>query len=903
MYSRHCHEIWTTSIQEIEQLLAKSDSIAVNGSHESSVRKLQSCNQLHPLQNTNLSLIDYACILQTAAFCEIYARYIQILKNLSTLHAYIRQPQQREIVCRAIEYCALLLSDTWFALVKSNKLVDVIDFGQTLESLQLTCDDLDIPMLGMLRQRTSSSTLQHSDRTSNSPAPDAAINTASTVVSSSTTAFSSVPSNVVQRQLRREADLGSLRKGAMDELRNVEGCALRLQEQERVSRWLQCHIDTSAGRWPINIPLKGDLPIAASQPTHESLVASEKKTSKKADAITKKGKPNSNSASATFGATRDISLVESPTLPAILDLRAEFNKLSSKWNRINKGTLARHKDHLLGVDNSDILDSLPLPRRGSSIDAVQFDVLADDLRPAVIEEIQMDVRSEAIKRCEDANARVPVIKQAKSENQPASKQKKALSIQSKETTSNNSSPTSSNVVGVNIPSKREESNSSATASTGLIDPLNAKDHNVLLLDLKACGILREPVVDTPISDFLGESFLVHPQIDLQSHHVKKVRAGGKTAHAAESKEEPVLPYPPLSLAGVRQLVTVQCIYPLLTFSARAALLSAEKVGASSASSTVTAAATKAVSMLIHGPPKSGKTMLTMAIARESGSFIFDLSPSVIAGKFPGDEIESIVRTVFVAAKRTSPSIIYIDDVEKVFIMDKTRSMAFTPPGGEPPCRIRKQLLIEIASLTPYDGVFVISNSSNPQACVGNDEKEMIDAFPVLIRMPLPDHRSRRAILETMCENYGCYLDNDTCWCSPPINNEESPHTLGDDVLHVAACMLEGYTAGTIIQCMENSLDTWKQQQQQQQQSVHKAQFLDYFAEAVAAIHPVNADGMMSGDMGVAHVDTTEISNGDWTAHAHAIQQKKVSAAEITANDTGAVQDDESKRKLKKKVRN
>jgi hypothetical protein len=105
-----------------------------------------------------------------------------------------------------------------------------------------------------------------------------------------------------------------------------------------------------------------------------------------------------------------------------------------------------------------------------------------------------------------------------------------------------------------------------------------------------------------------------------------------------------------------------------------------------------------------------------------------------------------VPQVFAAAKAAAPSVIRISDAEQIFIQDKSRAAALAPPGGEPPCRLRRQLLAEAAALTPAHGVLVLCTSASPQACVQRDEADFLAFFQLLVHLPLPGERSRRALL-------------------------------------------------------------------------------------------------------------------------------------------------------------
>ena len=51
--------------------------------------------------------------------------------------------------------------------------------------------------------------------------------------------------------------------------------------------------------------------------------------------------------------------------------------------------------------------------------------------------------------------------------------------------------------------------------------------------------------------------------------------------------------------------------------------------------------------------------------------------------------------MFKAARALAPSVVLLEDADQVFVSDKTRATALAPPGGEPPNRIKKQLLAEV----------------------------------------------------------------------------------------------------------------------------------------------------------------------------------------------------------------
>ena len=55
----------------------------------------------------------------------------------------------------------------------------------------------------------------------------------------------------------------------------------------------------------------------------------------------------------------------------------------------------------------------------------------------------------------------------------------------------------------------------------------------------------------------------------------------------------------------------------------------------------------------------------------------------------------LTEQVFKAAHALAPSVVLVEDVDHVFLTDRARAALVTPPGGEPPSRIRKALVAEV----------------------------------------------------------------------------------------------------------------------------------------------------------------------------------------------------------------
>ncbi|PVV03554.1 hypothetical protein BB560_001959 [Smittium megazygosporum] len=70
-------------------------------------------------------------------------------------------------------------------------------------------------------------------------------------------------------------------------------------------------------------------------------------------------------------------------------------------------------------------------------------------------------------------------------------------------------------------------------------------------------------------------------------------------------------------------------------------------------------------LLLFGPPGTGKTMLAKAVAKESGSLVLNIRSSDVYDKYVG-ESEKLVKAIFSLARKISPCVIFIDEVDALF---------------------------------------------------------------------------------------------------------------------------------------------------------------------------------------------------------------------------------------------
>ena len=257
-----------------------------------------------------------------------------------------------------------------------------------------------------------------------------------------------------------------------------------------------------------------------------------------------------------------------------------------------------------------------------------------------------------------------------------------------------------------------------------------------------------------LTDFIGEFNYIHSMLD-------------------DIKEAPYDP----SMALIRQLVTEYIIFPLGSEMVRSRFPD------------------KIASFLFYGPPGTGKTLVVRACVHETNSIFFDLSPNNIDGKYAyKKEEEKLVASVMMTAKEYQPSIIYVDECEKVWPgkakKGKKGKKGKAKKGSDPsnPARIKK-------TMTKWKGKFldhqtritIIGCTCDPESGSKKDFKKFFDKA---IYFPFPDYTTRRLMWKNFIEGGGGKLKQDF-----PLST----------LAHISA----GYSAGSIKQTCEKVLTDYR----------------------------------------------------------------------------------------------
>ncbi len=150
-------------------------------------------------------------------------------------------------------------------------------------------------------------------------------------------------------------------------------------------------------------------------------------------------------------------------------------------------------------------------------------------------------------------------------------------------------------------------------------------------------------------------------------------------------------------------------------------------------------------VLLVGPPGTGKTYLSKAVAGEAGVPFFSISGSDFVEMYVGVGA-SRVRDLFKDAKKNSPCIIFIDEIDAV----GRKRGAGLGGGHDEREQTLNQLLVEMDGFGKNEGIIVMAATNRPD--ILDPAILRPGRFDRRVYIGIPDVREREAILNVHTKN-------------------------------------------------------------------------------------------------------------------------------------------------------
>lgn len=150
-------------------------------------------------------------------------------------------------------------------------------------------------------------------------------------------------------------------------------------------------------------------------------------------------------------------------------------------------------------------------------------------------------------------------------------------------------------------------------------------------------------------------------------------------------------------------------------------------------------------VLLVGPPGTGKTYISKAVAGEAGVPFYSISGSDFVEMFVGVGA-SRVRDMFKEAKKNSPCIIFIDEIDAV----GRRRGAGLGGGHDEREQTLNQLLVEMDGFSTNEGIIIMAATNRPD--ILDPALLRPGRFDRQIQIGLPDVRERYEILKVHTKN-------------------------------------------------------------------------------------------------------------------------------------------------------
>ncbi|KAI0797892.1 hypothetical protein C8Q75DRAFT_24213 [Abortiporus biennis] len=147
--------------------------------------------------------------------------------------------------------------------------------------------------------------------------------------------------------------------------------------------------------------------------------------------------------------------------------------------------------------------------------------------------------------------------------------------------------------------------------------------------------------------------------------------------------------------------------------------------------------------LLFGPPGTGKTLVVRALAKEAGCRMLAISPSDVMDMYVG-EAEKLVKSVFSLARRLSPCVVFLDEIDALFGARSSHSVG----GGDHVHRgVITEFMQEMDGLKSRkdDNIMVIGATNRPFDL----DDAVLRRLPRRLLVDLPGGKEREEILRIL----------------------------------------------------------------------------------------------------------------------------------------------------------